>query len=201
MMNQYQEEVECEWCGNVWDGYAQCVCNMLEELNIDESVESDNEEDIMSISSDGSTLFEDFEETGHIPMETTRESIKEMLIIARSQEETDEVPEWINETRDYLTRGDFIDGKYYISAYAVSEEAASLPFKKMAQTLYPALTDEECDDFSNQLDAGVAVDDIIDGFNIKRMREYDNKRVFQLHWPQWASGEVPTLELVKMRGV
>ena len=206
-MNQYTEEMyECDNCGNVWDGNAQCLCGMGMGSE-DESLYSpglDNasvfDDDMASVSSDASDMLVDFEETGHIPMETSRESIQQMLILARSQEETDEVPEWMGETRDYSTKGEFINGEYRITAYLASSEAAKTPVKEMAMAVYPMLTDEECEQFSDQLDKGMRIDDIIDGFNIKRLRDYETVRVNQLHWPQWATGNVPTLELVKMRG-
>ena len=205
-MNQYTEEYECDNCGNVWDGNAQCLCGM-EMASDDESLDSpglDNapvfDDDMASVSSDASDMLVDFEETGHIPMETSRESIQQMLIIARSQEDTDEVPEWMGETRDYSTKGEFINGEYRITAYLASSEAAKTPVKEMAMAVYPMLTDEECEQFSDQLGKGMRIDDIIDGFNIKRLRDYETVRVNQLHWPQWATGNVPTLELVKMRG-
>ena len=193
LTNQHDENTyECDNCGNVWDGNAQCVCGM----NYDDSDVSDNDSGYAG--SDASDMLDDFEDSGHIPTHTTRGDIKKMLAVARSQEETDEVPEWMDETRDYLTRGVFIDGKYYI-ACVVSAELASPPFKQMVLAIYPMLTDEECDQFSAQSKAGVDVCDIVDGFNIKRMRDYDNARVFGVNWPQWADGEQPTLELVKMK--
>ena len=206
-MNQYTEELyECDNCGNVWDGNAQCLCGMGMGSE-DESLVSpglDNapvfDDDMASVSSDASDMLVDFEETGHIPMETSRESIQQMLILARSQENTDEVPEWMGETRDYSTKGEFINGEYRITAYLASSEAAKTPVKEMAMAVYPMLTDEECHQFSTQLEAGMYIDDIIDGFNTIRLRDYETARVSQLHWPQWATGNVPSLELVKMRG-
>ena len=156
--------------------------------------------DSSSDASDASDMLSDFEESGHISPDTTRESIQQMLVVARSQEDSDEAPEWMDETRDYLTHGQFIDGKYHISAYVVSSELATPPFKQMVMGIYPMLTAEECDQFSEQSKAGMQVVDIVDGFNIKRMRDYETARVYSLHWPQWAEGEHPTLELVKMRG-
>ena len=199
-MNQYNEDLyECTNCGNVWDGDAQCLCGM-----VDYEDESSNPEvstdDTDSVSSDASDMLAEMLESGHIDDETTRKYIQQMLIIARSQEITQEVPEWMDETRDYLTNGVFIDGMYHVSAYPVSSEVACLSFKKMAVAMYPMLTDEECDRFSCDLDAGMSVDDIVDGLNIKRMRDYDTARVYQLHWPQWVNSERPTLELVKIRG-
>jgi len=215
-MNQYTEELyECDNCGNVWDGNAQCLCGMgmaSEDESFDLSDADDAEqhrrmlayrvldEDMASVSSDASDMLVDFEETGHITMETSRESIQQMLILARSQENTDEVPEWMGETREYTTMGEFINGEYRITAYLASSEAAKTPVKEMAMAVYPMLTDEECEKFSTQLEAGMYIDDIIDGFNIIRLRDYETTRVSQLHWPQWATGKVPTLELVKMRG-
>ena len=204
-MNQYTEEMyECDNCGNVWDGNAQCLCGMGMASD-DESLDSpglDNapvfDDDMASVSSDASDMLVEFEETGHISMETSRESIQQMLILARSQENTDEVPEWMGETRDYLTKGEFVDGKYQITAYLTTTPVQVS--SKILQSVYPMLTDEECHQFSTQLEAGMYIDDIIDGFNIIRLRDYETARVSQLHWPQWATGNVPTLELVKMRG-
>ena len=175
-MNQYTEEMyECDNCGNVWDGNAQCLCGMGMGSE-DESLDSpglDNapvfDDDMASVSSDASDMLVDFEETGHIPMETSRESIQQMLILARSQEDTDEVPEWMGETRDYSTKGEFINGEYRITAYLASSEAAKTPVKEMAMAVYPMLTDEECEQFLDQLGKGMRIDDIIDGFNIKRL--------------------------------
>ena len=206
-MNKYTEEMyECDNCGNVWDGNAQCLCGMgmaSEDESID-SPDHDNaqmfDDDMASVSSDASDMLVDFEETGHISVETSRESIQQMLILARSQENTDAVPEWMGETRDYSTKGEFINGEYRVTAYLASSEAAKTPVKEMAMAVYPMLTDEECHQFSTQLEAGMYIDDIIDGFNIIRLRDYETARVNQLHWPQWATGNVPTLELVKMRG-
>ena len=121
-------------------------------------------------SSDASDMLSDFEDSGHISMDTVRESIQQMLVIARSQEDSDDEPEWMDETRDYLTHGQFIDGKYHISAL-VSSELATPPFKQMVMGIYPMLTAEECDQFSEQSKAGMQVVDIVDGFNIKRMRD------------------------------
>jgi len=199
LTNQHDENMyECENCGNVWDGNAQCVCGMLDQLNDGDSEVSDN--DAGYTSSDASDMLDEFGDSGHIPTHTTREDIKKMLAVARSHEETDEVPEWMDETRDYLTNGVFIDGKYYVSCF-VSAELATPPFKQMVRTIYPMLTDEECDQFSEQSKAGVEVCDIVDGFNIKRMRDYETARVFSLHWPQWEEDDVSSaaLTLVKMR--
>ena len=200
-MNQYTEEMyECDNCGNVWDGNAQCLCGMME--SDDESVDSNQsivfDDDMASVSSDASDMLAEFEETGHIPHATTRESIKQMLAIARSQANDDEQPEWMDETRDYLTNGEFVDGKYQITAYLTTTPVQVS--SKILQSIYPMLTDEECHQFSMQLEGGMYIDDIVDGFNIKRLRDYETARVNQLHWPHWAHGNVPTLELVKMRG-
>jgi hypothetical protein len=205
MYQNTEELYECDNCGNVWDGDAQCLCGM--EMAFDESnelLDVDNEfafdDDMASVSSDASDMLVDFEETGHIPMETSRESIQQMLILARSQENTDEVPEWMGETRDYSTKGDFINGEYRVTAYLANCDASKTPIKEFLMTVYPMLTDEECHQLLLRLEAGMYIDDIIDGFNITRMRDYETVRVSQLHWPQWATGNVPTLELVKMRG-
>ena len=200
MSTQYDEYmVVCENCGNEWDGNAQCVCGMLDVSNEDEPNETSDDENA-STSSDASDMLSDFEDSGHISMDTVRESIQQMLVIARSQEDSDDEPEWMDETRDYLTHGQFIDGKYCISAYVVSSELATPPFKQMVMGIYPMLTAEECDQFLEQSKAGMLVVDIVDGFNIKRMRDYETARVYSLHWPQWAEGEHPMLELVKMIG-
>ena len=41
------------------------------------------------------------------------------------------------------------------------------------------------------------IEDIVDGLNMNRMREYDTARVYHLHWPVWAKGEQPELMFVK----
>ena len=198
------QEYECENCGNVWDGNAQCICGMLDNTNEDGDqivFDSDSEHGSASDASDASDMLSDFEDSGHIPTDTTREDIQKMIVVARSQEKTDEVPEWMDETRDYLTNGLFIDGKYHISSYVISSDFADPSFKEMVLSMYPTLTDEECDQFSEQSKAGMHVSDIVDGFNIKRMRDYETARVLSLHWPQWVDEDVssPTLTLVKMR--
>ena len=173
---------ECQFCGNEWDGYAQCNC-------------SSQSDDTSSINSDAGPARGYFEETGHIAMETTRKSIQQMLILARSHEETTEVPEWINETCDYSTNGLFVDGKYHVSAY---KELGARLRKKHAMTLCPMLTDEECDIFTKRMDAWELVDDIVDHLNIQRLRKFDeaNRKFVWVGGSHWDECEQPKPELI-----
>ena len=98
---------ECQFCGNEWDGYAQCNCSSQSDDTSSINSDACQSDDTSSINSDAGPARGYFEETGHIAMETTRKSIQQMLILARSHEETTEVPEWINETCDYSTNGLF----------------------------------------------------------------------------------------------
>lgn len=196
------EMYKCDNCGNVWDGNAQCLCGMgmASENDSDDDSEGDHDDaDIASVSSDASDMLAEFEETGHIQNETTRKSIQQMLVVARSQENTDEAPGWMDETLDYTTKGEFVDGQYHIAAHLASSIDAVPPIKRMMSQICPMLTEEELDQFPLLLKRGMIIDDIIDGFNIKRLRDYETTRVNQLHWPHWtADTPLPHLELVKI---
>ena len=188
---------ECQFCGNEWDGYAQCNCSDAYHSDDMSSVYSDayHSNDTSSVYSDASQQLGDFEETEHIEMETTRKSIQQMLILARSQEEIIEVPEWINETLDYSTNGLFVDGKYHISTY---KELGASHLKMHAMTLCPMLTDEECDIFTKRLDAWELVDDIVDHLNIQRLRKFDeaNRKYVWVGGSHWDECEQPKPELI-----
>jgi hypothetical protein len=195
--NDFETEmVECDSCGNVWDGNAQCTCLMLGPIDeeSDNEEEMDNSSDTMSTGSDGSDMLVEFEETGHIPMEMTRDNIQKMLIIARSQTEPAELPDWMEEGSDIIT-GDFMDGAFI-------QERRYSPTEDWVLQRCPMLTDEECDDFYNKMALSLisrmvtfTIEDIVDGINIKRMRDYDTARVNQLHWPAWVNANPATLQL------
>jgi len=196
------EEVECRVCGNVWDGNAQCTCLMLGEASDYDTADVTEPElhhleddDGISVSSEASELLEDFEENGSIPMDTTRDCIQQMLIITRSQADSDEEPEWMDEMCDEVVAGNFTQDGHFVPY-------KNEPLKTKIIQEYPMLTDAERDEFRELFDK-MPIEDIIDDFNIKRMREYETARVYQLHWPVWAQvneGEQPTLQLVKRVG-
>ena len=200
---------ECQFCGNEWDGYAQCNCSSQSDDTSSINSDACQSDDTSSVNSDAGPARGWFEETGHIAMETTRKSIQQMLIemettrksiqqmliLARSHEETTEVPEWINETCDYSTNGLFVDGKYHVSAY---EELGARLRKKHAMTLCPMLTDEECDIFTKRMDAWELVDDIVDHLNIQRLRKFDeaNRKFVWVGGSHWDECEQPKPELI-----
>ena len=186
---------ECQFCGNEWDGYAQCNCSSQSDDTSSINRDACQSDDTSSINSDAGPARGCFEETGHIAMETTRKSIQQMLILARSHEETTEVPEWMNETCDYSTNGLFVDGKYHVSAY---KELGARLRKKHAMTLCPMLTDEECDIFTKRMDAWELVDDIVDHLNIQRLRKFDeaNRKFVWVGGSHWDECEQPKPELI-----
>ena len=194
------EMVECGACGNVWDGNAQCMCLMLDENDQESEYTTDcsdtmsTSSDAMSTSSDAGNLLVDFEQTGHIPMDTTRDNIRKMLIIARSQTDPVEDPAWMEEGSDFVT-GDFMDGTF------IQERRYSAAEDWVLQRC-PMLTDEECDVFYHKMALSLisrmvtfTIEDIVDEININRMRAYDTARVQQLHWPAWVNTNAPTLQL------
>ena len=154
--------------------------------------ETDSDNDAMSMSSDASDALCDFEETGHISMDTTRDSIQKMLVLTRSQAETIEIPAWMNESCDEVIAGEFVDGTF-VQARRHSHGTS------FALKMCPMLTDEECDLFYEQMsDPYMTIDYFVDGINIKRMRDYDTARVKQLHWPAWVDIDAPMLQLVEI---
>lgn len=193
-------EMECSVCGNVWDGYAQCTCLMMIESSDIESSDNDNSDvmeekssndgDSMSMSSEASELYEDFEETGHIPMEVTRTELKQLLSIARSQMKNESLPEWLEESCDDVVAGNFTKDGFFVPNF--SDEKKREIIQK-----YPMLTNAERVEFYEQM-GKIPVEDIVDDINIKRMRSYEQARVYKLEWPVWVYGEQPTLEFVSI---
>jgi hypothetical protein len=189
------DTVECDVCGNVWDGHAQCTCLMLGEASdydsssFEDDVLDDKDNDTLSVNSDASDILVDFEETGHIPMDTTRDSIKQMLVIARSQMETGEDPEWMDEKCDEVLAGNFTSDGYFVPRK--TEKST----KKILEE-YPMLTETELTELYEQL-GNEQIEDIVDMLNMRRMREYESARVYHIHWPAWVVGEQPELQLVK----
>ena len=184
--NFVEEFYECDNCGNVWDGNAQCLCGG--------GMASDSD-DIESISSNASDMLADFEETGHIQNETSRINIRQMLTVARSLEKTDEAPEWMDETIDYMSNGEFVNGEYKIAPLP-----SPVTSVREIQRSYPMLTGDELDQFTVLMNDGMVVDDIIDGFNLKRFRDYDDARIDHLHWPQIETRYLRPLEMVRKKG-
>ena len=152
-------------------------------------------DDIESISSNASDMLADFEETGHIQNETSRINIRQMLTVARSLEKTDEAPEWMDETIDYMSNGEFVNGEYKIAPLP-----SPVTSVREIQRSYPMLTGDELDQFTVLMNDGMVVDDIIDGFNLKRFRDYDDARIDHLHWPQIETRYLRPLEMVRKKG-
>lgn len=185
-------EMECSVCGNVWDGNAQCTCLMMietsdTELSDNENTLGDNimeensskDGDNYSMSSEASDLFEDFEETGHIPMETTRVCIKQLLSIARSQMTNESEPEWLKESCDSVVAGTFTKDGYFVPKNSQQTKVEIIQ-------KYPMLTDIERVEFYDLLDL-MPVQDIVDALNIKRMKAFNQAKMYGLHWPVWKS--------------
>ena len=188
-------EVECDVCGNVWDGNAQCTCLMMGEASdydldsTDGEMSEGEDNDALSVSSDASEQLECFEETGHISMEMSRGSIKQMLAIARSQVNTCDEPEWMDDVCDTVVAGTFTQDGYFVPPK--TEKTT----KKVVDE-YPMLTEPERAEFYEQL-GKQPIEDIVDMLNMRRMREYESARVYHLHWPVWAEGEPPVMQFVK----
>ena len=222
------DTIECGVCGNIWDGHAQCTCLMLGEASDYETSDEDDalvetsnkDNDVMSVSSEASDTFDDFEETGNISLDTTRKTIRQMLTIARSQAEIGSAPVWMDETCDAVLAGNFTPDGYFISPNAdgatpewmdeTCDEVLAGNFtpdgyfispqteksKKELLEEYPMLTKSELAELYEKI-GNEPIEDIVDGLNMNRMREYDTARVYHLHWPVWAKGEQPELMFVK----
>ena len=122
-------------------------------------------------------------------MEMSRDSIKQMLAIARSQVNTCDEPEWMDETCDDVVAGTFTQDGFFVSPK--TEKTT----KKVVDE-YPMLTEPERAEFYELL-GKQPIEDIVDMLNMRRMREYESARVYHLHWPVWAEGDQPVLQLVK----
>jgi len=224
------DTVECLVCGNIWDGNAQCTCLMLGEVSDYETSDEDDEmvesptnkdDDVMSVSSEASDSFNDFEETGSISLEFTRNTIRQMLTIARSQAESVCVPAWMDEACDEVLAGNFTPDGHFVPPKTESvcvpawmdeacDEVLAGNFtpdghfvppkteksKKQILEDYPMLTEPELTELHKQL-ANEPIEDIIDTLNMRRMREYETARVYHIHWPAWAVGEQPEMQFIK----
>ena len=186
-------DIECDVCGNVWDGNAQCTCLMLGEVSDDDEsladdslMDTNKNYDSMSTSSDASDLLEEFVESGHIAMNTSRDSIQQMLAVARSQEDSNEEPEWMETGCDSVDAGNFTPDGHFVPHNTDKS-------KREIMQEYPTLTESEHDEMYALLD-NIPVVDIVDSINMKRLREYDTERVYRHHFHPCGC---PPLQLVK----
>ena len=106
---------------------------------------------IMSTSSDASDLLEEFVESGHIAMDTSRDSIQQMLAVARSQEDSDEEPEWMVTECDSVDAGNFTPDGHFVP-YNTEKSKTEI------MQDYPMLTDAERDEMYALLDNMPVVD-------------------------------------------